>query len=119
MYAKRTNAAISGKHGGVPVGILRFFGFAQVAPDPNSGFNPWQEQTRGDGETCQEARHICKVLSNPTTFNSTPNRSLRDAVGKDKAHYLYSRFATALGWTTLEQAQRYYDANKGNKGGPW
>lgn len=97
---------------------LRFFGMPQIAPDPNSGFNAHQQQSQGDKEQAAEARNVCKVLSNPRNiYNSSPNRALRGAVGDDQAHYLYSRFATALGWTTIGEAQRYYDKNKGSQGG--
>jgi len=99
------------------MGWLRFFGMPQVQPDPNSGFNPFQEQSRSDTLVCGEARNVCKVLSNPRIFNQTEQNALRSAVGNDQADYLYSRFATHLGWTTKEQAQRFYDANKGTKGG--
>lgn len=95
----------------------RFFGMPQIAPNPESGFNAHQQQTQGDRELAEEARHIVKVLSNPRTY--TCERHLRAAVGSNQADYLYSRFATALGWTSLGDAQKFYDDNKGSKGGWW
>lgn len=96
---------------------FRFFGMPQVAPNPHSEFNVYQDQSRSDTLLAGEARNVCKVLSNPRKYNQTEQNALRSAVGSDKASYLYSRFATALGWTTLRQAQDFYDANKGSKGG--
>lgn len=97
--------------------FFRFFGMPQIQPNPQSEWNAHQQQTQGDGELAQEARHMCKVLSNSRTYNSTPNRALRDAVNGDPEHYLYSRFATAFGWSTLGQAKDFYNRNKGSKGG--
>lgn len=70
-----------------------------------------------DSAGCEEARYVCKVLSNSYTHNTSQNNALRRAVGSDQASYLFTRFAGMMGWNTLADAQKYYDRNKGGKGG--
>lgn len=93
------------------------FNFRRANPDPNSEFTGQQIQTWADCDTAREARCVCKVLSNPHTHNTPQSDALRGAVGGRRAEYLYSRFASELGWESLGDAQRYYDQNKGSKGG--
>lgn len=96
---------------------FRSFFFPQAIPTPDSEFTAHQCQTMADAQACSEARNVCKVLSNPYTHNTSQNKALRATVGNDQASYLFSRFAGMLGWTTLKDAQKYYDNNKGSKGG--
>lgn len=98
---------------------FRSFFFPQAIPTPDSEFTAHQCQTMADAQACSEARSVCKVLSNSYTFNTSQNKALRAAVGSDKASYLFNRFGRMLGWTTLKDAQKYYDANKGTKGGTY
>lgn len=99
--------------------ILRFFGFQHAEPTQEAVRNQPQTQTYADGETCRAAREVCKILSNPNMHNLPWQDALRQTVGSDQAHYLYSRFANQFGWSSLRDAQRFYDANKGSKGGWW
>jgi hypothetical protein len=97
--------------------FFRFFGMPQVALNPEVPFNVHQQQTQGDRELAEEARHIVKVLSNPRVY--TGERHLRAAVGNNQADYLYTRFATALGWKSLGDAQQFYNQHKGTRGGTY
>lgn len=91
------------------------FFFPRAEPAPDSSYNEHQVQTMADGALCREARSVVKTLSG---LGNTPDVvALRNTVGKRKAEYLFGRFGTALGWTTLKDAQRFYDDNKNGKGG--
>ena len=98
---------------------MRIFDFFAATPAPDSEYTQPQVQTMADAGTCREARNVVKVLSNSYTFNLPSHNALRDAVGSNKADYLLGRFGRQLGWTSLKDAQRYYDANKGTKGGTY
>lgn len=96
---------------------FRMFNFFRAEAPPDSEWNPLQVQTMADAATCEEARRVVKKLSNPHMHNMPDYVALRQVVGKDQASYLFSRFAANFGWTTLGQAQKFYDDNKGSKGG--
>ena len=98
--------------------ILRFFGFRYAEPTPNSDYTPQQTQTVADTQTCHEARRVCKILS-CRHYNLPEQNAFRQTVGNNQADYLYSRFATELGFRSVADAQRFYDANKSSKGGWW
>lgn len=89
----------------------------QAEVTPQSQDNREQLQSQLDGEIAREARQVCKVLSNPQQWNTPSSQALRAAVNGRHAEYLWSRFAEDFGWNSMSDAQRFYDANKGSKGG--
>lgn len=97
--------------------IFRAFGFSRAEAPPDSEWNPLQVQTMADAATCEEARRVCKKLSNSHLYNTPDYVALRQTVGNDQASYLFGRFGQQFGWTKLQQAQKFYDDNKGSKGG--
>jgi len=92
---------------------MRIFNFFRAEPTPDSEYTQAQVQTMADHGTLEEARRVCKMLSqgNPVW------RDFARGIGNRQAEYLFSRFASQFGWETLRDAQRYYDNNKGTKGG--
>jgi len=92
--------------------LLRMFGFAHAEPAVDSDWNQPQVQTMADSATCREAARKRALLHQKRRFISADTCALRAAVGNRQADYLYSRFAAQLGWSSLADAQRFYNQNK-------